>query len=61
MESFKKLVPQEATVMRDGQKMALNATNLVVGDVVYIKAGDRIPADLRIVEARSLKVGMVFE
>lgn len=56
MESFKKLVPQEATVLRNGDKLALNAVNLVVGDIVFVKAGDRIPADLRIFEARNLKV-----
>ena len=56
MESFKKLVPQEATVLRNGDKLSVNAVNLVVGDIVFVKAGDRIPADLRIFEARNLKV-----
>ena len=56
MESFKKLVPQEAIVLRNGDKISVNAVNLVVGDVVFVKAGDRIPADLRIIEARSFKV-----
>jgi len=56
MESFKKLVPQEAIVLRNGDKISVNAVNLVVGDIVFVKAGDRIPADLRVVEARSFKV-----
>jgi len=56
MESFKKLVPQEAMVMRNGTRKAIPANECVLGDVVFFKAGDRIPADLRIIEARGLKV-----
>ena len=60
MESFKKLVPQEANVLRNGDKVSINAINLVVGDIVFVKAGDRIPADLRIFEARSFKVARIW-
>ncbi|XP_057376571.1 sodium/potassium-transporting ATPase subunit alpha-B-like isoform X2 [Daphnia carinata] len=56
MESFKNLVPQFALVVRDGQKVTLKAEQLTVGDVVEVKFGDRIPADIRIVEARQFKV-----
>merc|ERR1719348_1313906 len=56
MESFKKLIPQEAVVIRNGTKKAIPANECVLGDVVSFKAGDRIPADLRIIEARGLKV-----
>lgn len=56
MESFKKMVPQEATVIRDGQILTVNATECVVGDLVQVKFGDRVPADLRIIEAKGLKV-----
>merc|ERR1711962_1824103 len=56
MESFKKMVPQEATVKRDGKIITINATECVIGDVVLVKFGDRVPADLRIVEAKGFKV-----
>jgi len=56
MESFKKMVPQEATVKRDGKIITINATECVVGDVVLVKFGDRVPADLRIVESKGFKV-----
>jgi len=56
MESFKKMVPQEAVVMRGGEKLNLNATECVVGDLVFVKFGDRIPADLRIIESKGFKV-----
>ena len=56
MESFKKMVPQEAVVMRDGEKINIEATQCVIGDLVFVKFGDRIPADLRIVESKGFKV-----
>lgn len=56
MESFKKMVPQGANVLRDGKRVDINATECVVGDIVYVKFGDRVPADLRILEARGFKV-----
>jgi len=56
MESFKKMVPQEAVVLRDGEKRNINATECVLGDVIYVKFGDRVPADIRVVEARGFKV-----
>merc|ERR1711962_279051 len=55
-KSSKKMVPQEATVKRDGKIITINATECVVGDVVLVKFGDRVPADLRIVEAKGFKV-----
>lgn len=56
MESFKKMVPQGANVLRDGKRVDINATECVIGDIVYVKFGDRIPADIRIIEARGFKV-----
>ncbi|NWI61679.1 ATP4A ATPase, partial [Calyptomena viridis] len=54
--SFKNLVPQQATVIRDGEKLQINVTELVVGDLVEIKGGDRVPADLRVLSAQGCKV-----
>ncbi|XP_072513140.1 sodium/potassium-transporting ATPase subunit alpha-1-like isoform X2 [Salminus brasiliensis] len=56
MESFKNLVPQHALVIRDGEKKSIRAEEVVVGDLVDIKGGDRIPADLRIISAHGCKV-----
>lgn len=50
------MVPQFATVIREGEKLTLRAEDLVLGDVVEVKFGDRIPADIRIIEARNFKV-----
>ncbi|XP_068022069.1 sodium/potassium-transporting ATPase subunit alpha-1 [Melanerpes formicivorus] len=56
MESFKNLVPQQALVVRNGEKISINAEGVVVGDLVEVKGGDRIPADLRIISAHGCKV-----
>ncbi|MBN3272866.1 AT1A1 ATPase, partial [Polyodon spathula] len=56
MESFKNMVPQQALVIRDGEKNSINAEELVVGDLVEVKGGDRVPADLRIISANGCKV-----
>lgn len=56
MESFKNMVPQFAIVLREGEKLTLRAEDLVLGDVVEVKFGDRIPADIRIIESRGFKV-----
>ena len=56
MESFKNMVPQYALCLRNGDKVTIHATDLTLGDIVEVKFGDRIPADLRVLEARSFKV-----
>ena len=60
MESFKNMVPQQALVIRDGEKKACVARELVLGDVVEVKGGDRIPADIRIVQVRFLMSHIMY-
>ena len=45
-------------MIRNGKKKEINAENLVVGDIVKIQSGDKVPADLRILESKGLKVRM---
>ncbi|VDK65884.1 unnamed protein product [Onchocerca ochengi] len=56
MESFKNLVPTYALVHRDGEKQQVHTEELVIGDIVEVKGGDRVPADLRIISASGFKV-----
>lgn len=56
MDSFKDLIPQSATVIRGGEKLNVEVSSLVVGDLVEVKGGDQVPADLRIVKSQGLKV-----
>lgn len=43
-------------MIRDGQKTQINANLLVVGDLVEIKGGDRVPADIRVITSQGCKV-----
>ncbi|XP_041036564.1 coatomer subunit alpha [Carcharodon carcharias] len=56
MDSFKSMVPQQALVIREGEKLQINAEQVVTGDLVEVKGGDRIPADLRIISSHGCKV-----
>jgi sodium/potassium-transporting ATPase subunit alpha len=56
MESFKNLVPQYALCLRNGEKVTIKADELTLGDVIEVKFGDRMPADMRVCEAMQLKV-----
>ncbi|KAB0390815.1 hypothetical protein E2I00_000879, partial [Balaenoptera physalus] len=56
MASFHQMIPQQALVIRDSEKKTVPADQLVVGDIVEIKGGDRIPADIRLLSAQGCKV-----
>jgi len=56
MESFADLVPKQAVVLRDGMKTTVHAREIVLGDLVEVKGGDQIPADIRIISSNSMKV-----
>jgi magnesium-transporting ATPase (P-type) len=50
------LLPDEATAWRDGRRTTLAAGELVPGDIVDLTAGDKVPADLRLLETRGLQI-----
>ncbi|GEL67180.1 HAD-IC family P-type ATPase [Marinilactibacillus psychrotolerans] len=56
LDKIKDMLSTHATVIRDGQRKEIEAVDVVKGDVVYLEAGDNVPADLRIVDSDSLKV-----
>jgi len=48
MNGFKSLIPNVINVIRDGKAIEINTKLLVVGDIVTINAGEKIPADIRL-------------
>lgn len=54
LENLKKLASPKATVFRDGRKTEIPASKIVPGDVVFLKSGDKVPADGKILSAMSL-------
>ena len=56
LQSIRNMLSSEAVVVRQGNHETVPTTALVPGDIVVIRAGDRIPADLRVIEAHNLRV-----
>lgn len=56
LQALKKFTQTNATVLRDGQKMVVSDEEVVVGDVVILNEGEKIPADARIFLANNVKV-----
>jgi len=56
MQALKKMAVTQARVLRDGKSVWLPSTVLVPGDVIFLEAGNVIPADLRIIESINLKI-----
>jgi calcium-translocating P-type ATPase len=55
-EALQDLVPQVATVVRDGLRRQIDAGDLVPGDLVLLESGDRVPADLTLLDVHGLRV-----
>lgn len=55
-QRLRELIPADSTVRRDGRRVVVRAADLVRGDLVLLESGDRISADLKIVQAHSLAV-----
>ena len=49
--AFRDLIPRSAIVTRGSCHVVCPATDVVVGDLIHLKAGDRVPADVRLIEA----------
>jgi Ca2+-transporting ATPase len=55
MEALQQMAAPTATALRDGEEAHLAARELVPGDVVVLKAGDKVPADCRLTEVHNLQ------
>lgn len=56
MEKLKGLVSNEAVVKRDGQVSKIPASQLALGDIVIVEEGDKVPADIRLIETADLRI-----
>ena len=55
VEALKKMTAPTASVLRDGKEVRLPAEELVPGDIILLYAGDKVPADARLIEAFTMK------
>jgi Ca2+-transporting ATPase len=56
VEALKKLVGQKAKVRRDGNVIEIDASDIVPGDIVVLDEGAKVPADIRLIQVRSLQI-----
>jgi len=56
IEALARSLDSEATVIRASQTLRVSSTSLVPGDVVMLKAGDKVPADMRLLRTRDLQL-----
>jgi len=54
--ALKKFTKTKALVLRDGIEVRINSTHIVPGDILILRAGDKVPADSRLVEASNIRV-----
>ncbi len=55
LAALAKSVATEVTVLRGGRRRRMNAVHLVPGDIVHLAAGDKVPADLRVLRGKELR------
>jgi len=56
LDKLKKILQSSAVVFRNGQEKNISQKEIVPGDIILLRAGDKIPADARIVESHDLKI-----
>ncbi|MDP3525701.1 MAG: HAD-IC family P-type ATPase, partial [Hoeflea sp.] len=56
MESIRRMLAPHASVLRDGERRTVDGEDLVPGDIVLLEAGDKVPADLRLIRVHGLQI-----
>lgn len=56
IEALSRMVPENVSALREGRKLTLPAADLVPGDIVLLASGDKVPADMRLIQLRNLQI-----
>ncbi|MFU8848215.1 MAG: cation-transporting P-type ATPase [Opitutales bacterium] len=56
LDAIRNMLSLKALVLRDGDRQEIDADQLVPGDLVYLESGDKVPADLRLLRVKNLKI-----
>ena len=56
LEAIRKMLSLEAMVVRGGKRRKINAEEIVPGDIVQLRSGDKVPADVRIIQVKNFRV-----
>ena len=55
LKSIQNMLSSEALVLRSGQQVTVGTDEIVPGDIVLLRPGDKIPADLRLIDVHNLR------
>lgn len=56
LNAIRNMLSLSATVLRDGKRITIPAEEVVPGDIVFLQSGDKVPADLRLLAVKSLRI-----
>ena len=56
LEALRQMAAPTATALRDGEEVVIPARDIVIGDVILLRSGDKAPADARLIEAINLQI-----
>ncbi|MFH7319694.1 cation-transporting P-type ATPase [Desulfurivibrio sp. D14AmB] len=56
LEAIRNMLSQQAMVLREGKRALIPAEELVPGDIVFLQSGDKVPADLRLLKVKELRI-----
>ena len=56
MDAIRKMLAPRTTVLRDGKRRSIDSAEVVPGDIVLLEAGEKVTADLRLIEAAGLRI-----
>jgi magnesium-transporting ATPase (P-type) len=56
LDAIRNLLSLQAVVVRDGRRQTILAENLVPGDIIFLSPGDKVPADLRLLNIKNLQI-----
>ncbi len=56
LDAIRNMLSPSATVLRNGKKQEIDATDVVPGDIVHLRSGNKVPADLRVTKSHNAQV-----
>ncbi len=56
MDAIRRMLAPKSSVVRDGERRSIGSASLVPGDIVLLEAGERVPADLRLIDIAGLRI-----
>ena len=56
MDAIRQMLAPKSSVMRDGERRSIDSASVVPGDIVLLEAGEKVSADLRLIEATGLRI-----